>query len=310
MTGRLELSRTITLNELRTFAAVAEHLSFSAAAHELGLSQPSVSYQVKELEAALGVALLDRLGKRVRLTEAGSVLFDYARRTQNLLDEAALAVEQLRGMQRGTLRVGATSTVGVYLVPSALGGFKKLHPDLQIVLQIGTRAQMQEAVLRGSTDLAVYSDPSQDPELAALPFMDDELGLVVPAGYEPMPRGRLTLADLAGESFLVREAGSGTREAIDRAAARSGVRLNVAMELGSNSAIKQAVKSGLGVAVLSRHSLGLELRDGTLVELDVEGFPVRRSWSIVHLRRRLLPAAVAGFVEYLRSGAWREPAPR
>src|SRR5437588_6418462 len=126
MTGPLDLDRALTLQQLRTFRAVADHMSFSAAAVDLGISQPSVSYQVKELETVLGLPLIDRLGKRVRLTEAGQVLYEYARRTLALLDEAALVMEQMRGIERGTLRVGASTTVGIYVVPLALGGFKKL----------------------------------------------------------------------------------------------------------------------------------------------------------------------------------------
>src|SRR5437899_11502526 len=120
MADTLTLERGLTLHQLRTFRAVAEQLSFSAAAQELSISQPSVSYQVKELEAVLSVRLIDRLGKRVRLTEAGEVLYEYTRRTLTLLDEAAVVLEQLRGIERGTLRVGASTTVGIYLIPRAL----------------------------------------------------------------------------------------------------------------------------------------------------------------------------------------------
>ncbi|HVB77829.1 MAG TPA: LysR family transcriptional regulator [Candidatus Nitrosotalea sp.] len=302
MTDGPKVERQVTFNELRTFVAVATQLSFSVAAQDLGLTQPSVSYQVKELESALGVALLDRAGKRVTLTEAGRVLHDYARRILNLLDEATLAMERLRGMERGTLRVGASTTVGIYVIPAALGAFKRLHPDLAVSLKIGNRQQLAEQVLSGAIDLAVYSDPARDPELAVSPFMDDELVLVVPADHALAGRHRLRLADLQTESFLTRELGSGTREAVEALARSAGVQLAVAMELGSNSAIKQAVKGGLGVAVISRHALSLELARGDLVELDVAGFPIRRQWSIVHLRRRLLPAAVEGFVEHLRAG--------
>lgn len=298
--------RQLTLNQLRTFSAVASHLSFSAAAQDLGLSQPSVSYQVKELEAILGVVLLDRASKRVTLTEAGRVLSDYARRTLNLLDEASLAIERLKGMERGTLRVGGSTTVGVYVIPAALGAFKRLHPEIAVSLQIGDRQRLEEGVLSGDLDLAVYSSPRRDPELTILPFMDDELVVVVPAGHRLSQRSHLTLADLAGESYLTRESGSGTRQAVEGLVARTGASLPVGMELGSNSAVKQAVKGGLGVAVISRHALALELARGDLVELPVEGFPIRREWSIVHLRRRLLPAVVEGFIEYLKSGSWRD----
>src|SRR5438477_8633449 len=138
MTGPLDLDRALTLQQLRTFRAVADHMSFSAAAVDLGISQPSVSYQVKELETALGLPLLDRLGKRVRLTEAGQVLYEYASRTLALLDEAALVMQEMRGIERGTLRVGASTTVGIYVVPLALGAYKRRHPNLAVKMEIGS----------------------------------------------------------------------------------------------------------------------------------------------------------------------------
>lgn len=300
----LELDRAITLHQLRTFRAVADHLSFSAAATNLHLSQPSVSYQVKELEEALGVDLLDRQGKRVRLTEAGEILYDYARRVLNLVDEAAVAIEQLRGLERGSLRVGASTTVGIYVVPIALGAFKKRNPALHVSLEIGSRERLQAGVLNGELDVAILSPPVKDPELECLPFMDDELVLVVPAGHRLAGQDSVTLADFAGELFLMREPASDTRQKVEDAARRAGVRLQVAMELGSNGAIKHAVEAGLGVAVLSRHAVTLERSSGDLVVVDVAGFPIRRPWCVAHLRRRRQAAQVGAFVAFLRELSW------
>jgi len=305
MAETLAIEKGLTLHQLRTFRAVAEQLSFSAAAHELSISQPSVSYQVKELEGVLGLPLIDRLGKRVRLTEAGDVLYEYARRTLTLLDEVALVMEQMRGIERGTLRVGASATVGIYVIPLALGAYKKVHPNLALSLEIGSREMLQERLKRGVLDLAVLSLPIADPNLESTPFMDDELVLVVPAGHPLAGRTDLTLRDFTGESFLMREPGSGTRLAVEMAARRAGVSLQVGMELGSNGAIKHAVEAGLGVAVLSSHAIELERKGGGLVVVDIDGFPILRPWSIVHLRRRQLPAAVAQFIEFLREGDWK-----
>ena len=304
MAEPLGVEKGVTLHQLRTFRAVAEQLSFSAAAHELSISQPSVSYQVKELEAVLGLPLIDRLGKRVRLTEAGEVLYEYARRTLTLLDEATLVMEQMRGIERGTLRVGASTTVGIYVIPLALGAYKKLHPNLALSLEIGARETLQERVKRGVLDLAVLSLPIADPDLESTSFMDDELVMVVPAGHTLAGRSRLTLRDFTGESFLMREPGSGTRIAVEMASRRAGVSLQVGMELGSNGAIKHAVEAGLGVAVLSSHAIELERRGGALVVVDIQGFPILRPWNIVHLRRRQLPSAVSQFIEFLRDRRW------
>lgn len=300
----IDLDRAVTLRQLRTFKAVADLNSFSLAAHELRLSQPSVSYQVKELEEALGLPLLDRLAKRVQLTEAGSLLYGYARRMLDTLDEAALALEEMRGIKRGNLRVGASTTVGIYLLPSALGAFKKLHPGLVISLEIGTRARVQEQVLRNELDLAVVGPALKDADLAILPFLTDELVIIAPAGHALAGRHGLSLKDLQSEPFVMREPASGSRWSLEKAARKAGAKLTVAMELGSNGAIKHAVESGLGLAALSRYACALELASGRLVELDVRGFPIRREWHIVHLRRRRLPASVLAFIAFLKDTTW------
>jgi DNA-binding transcriptional LysR family regulator len=301
---QLDLDRAVTLRQLRTFKTVADLSSFSLAAQRLKLSQPSISYQVKELEEALGLPLLERLGKRVELTEAGSVLYGYARRMLDVLDEATIAVEEMRGIRRGTLRVGASTTVGIYLLPAALGAFKKLHPGLVISLEIGSRARVQEQVLRNELDLAVVGPALKDPELAIIPFLSDELVVVAPAGHALAPKRGLTLKDLADQPFVMREAASGSRWSLEKAARKAGAKLTVAMELGSNGAIKHAVESGLGLAVISRYACALEFSTRRLVELDVRGFPIRRDWHIVHLRRRKLPASVSAFIEFLKDTSW------
>ena len=300
----LDLDRSVTLRQLRTFKTVADLKSFSLAAQRLRLSQPSVSYQVKELEEALGLPLLDRLGKRVHLTEAGTVLYSYARRTLDVLDEAGLALEEMRGIKRGNLRVGASTTVGIYLLPAALGAFKKLHPGLVISLEIGTRARVQEQVLNNELDLAVVGPALKDADLAILPFVSDELVVVAPAGHKFAGTQGLALKDLEDQPFIMREPASGSRWSLEKAARKAGAKLTVAMELGSNGAIKHAVESGLGLAVLSRYACALELSSGRLVELDVSGFPIRRDWHIVHLRRRRLPASVKAFIEFLKDTTW------
>ena len=300
----VDLDRTVTLRQLRTFKTVADVGSFSLAARRLKLSQPSVSYQVKELEEALGLPLLDRLGKRITLTEPGSVLYSYARRMLDTLDEAAIAVEEMRGIKRGTLRIGASTTVGIYLLPAALGAFKKLHPGLVISLEIGTRARVQEQVLHNELDLAVVGPALKDPDLAIVPFLTDELVVVAPAGHPMAGRRGLGLKDLQAQPFVMREAASGSRWSLEKAARKAGARLTVAMELGSNGAIKHAVESGLGLAVVSRYACALEVSSGRLVELDVKGFPIRRDWHIVHLRRRRMPVSVKAFIEFLKDTSW------
>jgi LysR family transcriptional regulator, low CO2-responsive transcriptional regulator len=303
----LALERSITLHQLRVFKAVADNLSFSQAAHGLRLSQPSVSYQVKELERAVGMDLLDRLGKHVALTQAGHLLYGYVRQTLNVIDEASVALQELQGLERGSLKVGASTTVGIYVIPTALGAFKKLHPGLAISLEIGARGAVQEKVLKNELDLAIVGPPLKDPDLVVLPFISDELVVIAPHGHPLAKRRNLGLRDLREEPFLMREEGSGTRFEVEKAARKANVRLEVGMELGSNGAIKHAVESGLGLAILSRYAVGLEETAGKLALLDVEGFPIRRRWNIVHLKRNRLARPLAEFIDFLRSGTWGMP---
>ncbi|TME17863.1 MAG: LysR family transcriptional regulator [Chloroflexi bacterium] len=305
----LALERDITLHQLRVFKAVADRLSFSVAAHDLKLSQPSVSYQVKELERAIGMDLLDRLGKHVELTQAGHLLYGYVRRILNLIDESSIALEEMHGLERGTLKVGASTTVGIYVIPVALGAFKRLHPGLVISLEIGNRGKVQEDVLKNDLDLAIVGPTLKNPDLQVIPFLSDELVVIAPRGHPLADRQSLTLKDLKDEPFIMREEGSGTRWSVEKAARRVGVNLAVAMELGSNGAIKHAVESGLGLAAISRYAITLEQAGGRLVVLEVDGFPVRRQWNIVHLKRSRLAKPVAGFIDFLTSGNWAEVRP-
>src|SRR5437588_1489285 len=301
---QLDLDRSVTLRQLRTFKTVVDVSSFSVAARRLKLSQPSVSYQVKEPEETLGLPLLDRLGKKVRLTEAGTLLYGYARRVLDTLGEATVALEEMRGIERGSPRDGASTTVGLYLLPAALGAFKKLHPRLVISLEIGTRDHVQQQVLNNDLDLAVVGPASKDADPAIIPFLSDELVVVAPRGHPLANRRRLTLKELSGEPFIMREPTSGSRWSLEKEARKAGAKLAVAMELGSNGAIKHAVESGLGLAVISRYAAALEFSSGGLVELDVRGFPIRRDWNIVHLRRRKLPVSVRAFIDFLKEASW------
>src|ERR1700716_3942176 len=163
---------------------------------------------------------------------------------------------------------------------------------------------VQEQVLNNELDLAVVGPALKDPDLAILPFVSDELAVVAPAGHKMAGRSDLVLKDLEDQPFIMREPASGSRWSLEKAARKAGAKLTVAMELGSNGAIKHAVESGLGLAVLSRYACALELSSGRLVELDVRGFPIRRDWHIVHLRKRRLPNSVQSFIAFLKDPQW------
>ena len=237
----------------------------------------------------------------------GTLVYGYVRQQVNRLGEGAAALEELQARLRGSRKVWASTTVGIYVIPAALGAFKRKHPGIAISLEIGARGAVQEKVLRNQLDLAVVGPPLHDPDLVVLPFISDELVVIAPREHPLAKRRNLSLKDLEGEPFLMREEGSGTRFAVDLATRKANVRLEVGMELGSNGAIKHAVESGLGLAILSRYAIGLEETAGKLALLDVEGFPIRRQWNIVHLKRNRLARPVAEFIDFLRSGTWGMP---
>lgn len=291
----------MTLHQLKVFATVAAEGSFSQAARKLFISQPSVSYQVRELEQELKAELFEQAGRRIHLTQPGETLFGYAQQILTLMDETMRAMHELRGLERGSLRVGASSTAGIYVLPAILGAFKHRYPNVDIAMDIAPWSVVRERLLQRRIDLAVVGEPSREAELEIEPFLGNELVVIAPPDHHLVDARQVPLTVMAQEPILIREPGSGTRLTLERLMQANGIQLRVAMELGSNGAIKQAVEAGLGVAVLSRQAIQLEVQSGKLRELDVEGFPIHRQWNIVRLKARRPSIPAAAFQEVLKS---------
>jgi LysR family transcriptional regulator, low CO2-responsive transcriptional regulator len=278
-----------TLHQLAIFVAVVEQRSFSKAAEALVLSQPSVSMQVQKLESTVGeVPLFEQTGRKFSLTEAGEELYRYARHVLNQMDEAMLVLEELRGMDRGRLRVAADTTAGVYVVPPILGEFKRRYPQIKINLQVVNRTTVEEQLFSHSADLAIMGHTLDKEELSAVPFRSNKLVIIAHPDHPMVGRKAITLEELSREQFIVREPGSGTRASTEKIFAQRNLEMQIVMELSDNGAIKQAVVADIGLAVMSEATLQLELRSSQLVTLDVEGFPVERQWYLVHLKRKRL----------------------
>ncbi len=287
------------LHRLRIFLVVARNGSFTRAAQELHIAQPAVSHQVKALERDLGVELFERGGRRIGLTPAGEVLATSCRDVFSRLDESAQALAEIATGTGGMVTLAADSTSGVFVVPRALGAFHRLYPAIDITLRVDNRAGVIRRLRDWECDLAVMASPPAELGCEVEPFLADRLVVVAPPDHPLAGQVRVNPRQLTHERFLLREPGSGTREATARFFARRGLPLSVGMELGSGEAIIQAVSAGLGVSVISRWAIELELRAGRLVILPVEGFPIERSWSIVRLRERRLTAVVRTCREYL-----------
>lgn len=285
--------RNITLKQLRTFAAVARAKTMVAAAEALHITPPAVTIQLKLLEETIGLPLLERNPDGLKVTAAGREVLTAAARIDQILAECEGALQDLKGLEGGEVTVGVISTAK-YFAPRALAAFARAHPRVDVRLVIGNREEIIEALERYRVDIAIMGRP---PETLGVErhLMGDNPHVIIAAPDNPLARGRkLTLADLGNETFLTREAGSGTRTLMQQLFSEARVSPKIGMEIASNETIKQAVMAGLGIAFISAHTVGAEIADGRLVVLDVEGLPVTRQWFIV-LRndRRLLPAAAA-----------------
>lgn len=300
--------RRVTVHQLRIFKTVADVGGFSRAAERLHLSQPAVSHQVKALSAAIGAPLFEAIGRRIQPTETGRLLYEHAGQILSGFEAAGRAIDEHRGLKRGLLRLVGDTTVGIYVLPDVLGAFKRVHPDIALRLDIGNRQHVYERLLSNEADFAVVGRtwPRPDVPLTVRPFLPNELIAIAAPGHPLAGARRVSLARLANEPFILREPGSGTRETAEEALAGTGRPVQVAMELASNGAIKRAVARGLGVAILSRYAVSLELRLGVVVELPVTGFPLRRQWHLVYPRDRRFGPVGAAFLAFVDEGRWRE----
>jgi LysR family transcriptional regulator, low CO2-responsive transcriptional regulator len=285
--------RRLTLRQFRVFEAVARHLSFSRAAEELHLSQPAVSMQVKGIEAILGVPLTEQLGKKIFLTDAGLEVLHASQAITARLDDLQHNLAQLRSVDTGRLNMAATSTVNA-VATDILARFRGRHPGLAIHLDVSNRAAVLDQLVGNRIDLAIMGQVPERLGLDATRFMDNPLVVIAPLDHPLVSKKKISVRDLASESFLVREAGSGTRGAMERFFAARGLEIRSSMEMSSNEAIKQAVQAGLGLGILSLQTLEMELALKRLAVLAVEGFPIMRHWYVVHRTdKRLSPVAQA-----------------
>jgi DNA-binding transcriptional LysR family regulator len=290
---------TLNLHQLATFQIVAKHCSYVRAAEELHFSQPAVSAQIRQLEEALNIKLFEQIGRKTYLTEAGEELFLYSQKIFSVIDETLETMEKLRGPDHGRLRVGADTTVGTYVIPGLLGKFHQSFPEVEISLDVVNRAALVERIMGNQIDMAIVGRVPDDIPVVIEPFAPNELVLVASPSHRLAGRVRVPLAELEKEHFLLREVGSGTRAALELTFQEAEVPLHVSMHMGNNSAIKQGVAAGLGIALISRVALDMELETNRLVILDVEGFPIMRQWRIVHLKDKHLSATALAFKAYL-----------
>ncbi len=286
----------LTFRQLEVFEAVATRLSYTKAAESLFLSQPAVSMQIKQLEESVGLDLFEKTGKKIALTAAGYDLHRYARNIFQQLAEAEEVMEALKGVKRGRLNIAVASTVN-YFAPRALAVFSRRYPGVTLKLEVNNRRTLINLLEENEIDLALMGQPPE--EFEAEPFMRNPLVVIAPPEHPLVGQGRISLRRLAEEIFVMREQGSGTRAAMERFFEEQNLTLRAGMEMTRNEAIKLAVRAGMGLAVVSRHSLELELETRRLAILDVESFPVERRWFLVHRRGKELSPSARAFQQFL-----------
>lgn len=299
--------RGMNLNHLRVFHAVAAAGSFTAAARVLQVSQPAVSKQLGDLENAVGAQLVDRLPRGVRLTAAGRALSEHAARIFQIEHTAEVELAALRGVRRGQLSVGASTTIGSYLAPRVFGAFQRLHPELQLDLQIGNTAVVHDLVRRHVVELGLTEGIVIDDDLETRVFDQDVMVAITSPNDPVLARAPLTAKELVALPFVMRERGSGTREVIEAALAKKRLTVEPVMSLGSTEAVKNAVAARLGVAIVSRLAVELELSSGSLVTIELADLEIQRALHLVELRGKSRSPAATRFLELLDRPRTRKP---
>jgi DNA-binding transcriptional LysR family regulator len=297
----------MTLRQFEVFLAVARARSFRRAAETLHLSQPALSQHVQELEGVLGARLFDRLGRAVRLTEAGRIIEEHATRLFATLSDARHAIGDLQGLQRGTLAIGASTTPGIYVLPEVLGVFRQRYPAVEVTLQLGNSEHIETLVRSAELDLGVVGRGKSPAGASLAARMEDELVLVVGPAHAWARRRDIDPGELASQPLLLREPGSATRQVTERALVSAGVPYRPGMVLPHTEAIKQGVLAGLGVAFVSVYAIQGEKTTGRLRPLRVRGLRIVRHFYLIHHERRRLGTAARAFMELFEAAARSRP---
>ncbi len=293
----------VTLKQLRALDAVIRTGTISQAAQSLNVTPPAITMQMRLLEETIGLPLIERTSTSLRLTDAGQLILDAAHRCETALQDCGEALEALKGAEGGQVAVGVVSTAK-YFAPRALAAFARAHPNVEIRLSVGNRGETIAALRDYELDFAVMGRPPDGIEVEQAVIGDHPHIIVAPPDHPMAKRRKIAISELANQTFLLREEGSGTRLLMQRLFAKVSLTPNIGMEIGSNETIKQAVMAGLGIALISAHTIAPELQEGRIAQLQVEGLPVIRQWFVVKRRDKLLLPSSQALWDFLaESGA-------
>jgi DNA-binding transcriptional LysR family regulator len=285
------------VRDLQVFISVAKHLNYTRAGEEVHLSQPSVSVRIKQLESELGVKLFEQLGKKVALTEAGQLLLPYANRVIRAVEDARHAIEELQGLDRGSLRIGASTTPGMYIIPRTIARFKELHPQIDVHLGIRDTRDVEEGVIRNEFDFGFVGGHLAGDEVDVLPWLTDELVLIVPPTHRFASKKILKRDDLSKERFIGRESGSATRATVADRLKEWEIQVETVMEMENPESLKTAVQSGLGIAFISKFAVENELKAKALAAVKIQKLEINRELKIVYRKDKHLSRAARVFFE-------------
>ena len=287
----------ITLRQLRVFVMVADCLSYTRASEKLFMSQPAVFKQIKQLEEAVDASLFEKVGKKIFLTEAGYEMQNYALSILGMVADAKDHLSEIKGGNKGRLKLAAATTASSYIIDT-LGKFRKLYPDVEFEFAVSNRKALLNNLDKNLVDLVIMGLPPVNTHYSVEAFMKNPLVFIAPIDH-PLVGKKISLQDLKDESFVTREKGSGTRQAMEDFFAEKQQHLHIGMLFNSNESIKNAVISGFGIALVSTHTIQSELKQKHLAILDVEDTPLERYWYLVHLKEKRLSAAVGTFKEFV-----------
>lgn len=293
----------LNFHQLHIFHTVAEKGSFSHAAQALHMTQPAVTMQVQSLEEYFGTKLFARSTKKVELTEAGRTLLPFARKGIELMKETDIGMSKFTHMLEGRLHLGASMTIGEYILPRLLGPFSQEYPNISVSMKVINTKQILEEVLHHQLTFGLVEAEVSHPDVHTEAVLSDELKLIVPSGHPLAEAETVTLSDVLKHPFVLREQGSGTRRVMEEELERAGVNadeLRIVMELGSTGAVKSAVEAGLGLSVLSQSSVRHEATLGVLKVKDIADVRFARSFHAIYLNSTMLPISAVTFMTFLR----------
>ena len=289
-----------TLHQLKVFQKVAILMNFTAASKALCLTQPAVSIQIKQLEENLGLPLFEKIGKKLFLTPAGLELSQFCADIFNRFDNMDMLLSTMKGGLEGKFRLAAV-TSAKYFTPHLLGAFNKIYPNVELHLEVMNRSQIIQGISNNQYDLAIMGLLPESIPLASHPFIDNPISIIASSSHPLAQQKNIPVKQLINQNFIFRENGSGTRKALEDELKLQGIKLSPSMVLGSSETIKHAVMAGLGISALSRHSITLELATNRLIELDVQGFPLVRSWYMVHHESKKISPIAQTFIDFILS---------